>query len=290
MSNVRSIDLMLVAELVEFQKGPGYVLDFSDWSFSEFFATELDADIDDPMYAETGTSKGKRLRCFLQKVDDPTAIRTLRALSEYRAALLARCKLDDPSRNSEGRLLSLIKRLGGSTESSIQEPPKRALNPAKLQSLQEDLLQVSTLEPQARGYAFETFLREAFNVFGLAAREPFRNRGEQIDGSFILGNETYLLEARWRALETGAANLRAFNGMVEEKAAWTRGLFVSYAGFSYDGLHAFGRAKRIICMDGLDLHDTLSREIPLSDVLERKVRRAAETGNPFVQVRDLFPR
>jgi hypothetical protein len=42
-------------------------------------------------------------------------------------------------------------------------------------------------------------------------------------------------------------------------------------------------------MDGLDLYDTLRREIPLNHVLERKVRRAAETGAPFIRVRDLFP-
>jgi hypothetical protein len=33
----------------------------------------------------------------------------------------------------------------------------------------------------------------------------------------------------------------------------------------------------------------LDREIPLNQVLERKVRRAAETGMPFFRVRDLFP-
>ena len=55
-----------------------------------------------------------------------------------------------------------------------------------------------------------------------------------------------------------------------------------------DGLHAFGRGKRVICMDGLDLYESFSRELPLNHVLERKVRRAAETGNAFIRVRDLF--
>lgn len=64
---------------------------------------------------------------------------------------------------------------------------------------------------------------------------------------------------------------------------------MSNSGFSDDGLVAFGRGKRVICMDGLDLYDLLDREIPLNQVLERKVRRAAETGTPFLRVRDLFP-
>jgi hypothetical protein len=64
---------------------------------------------------------------------------------------------------------------------------------------------------------------------------------------------------------------------------------VSNSGFSEDGLVAFGRGKRVICMDGLDLYEMLYREIPLNQVLERKVRRGAETGMPFLRVRDLFP-
>ena len=65
-------------------------------------------------------------------------------------------------------------------------------------------------------------------------------------------------------------------------------MFVSYSGFSEQGLIAFGKGKRIICLDGLDLAEALSRELPLNIVLERKVRHAAETGVAFVRVRDLF--
>ena len=45
-----------------------------------------------------------------------------------------------------------------------------------------------------------------------------------------------------------------------------------------DGLVAFGSGKRLICMDGCDIDDALDRQIRLKVVLERKVRRAAETG------------
>jgi hypothetical protein len=68
-----------------------------------------------------------------------------------------------------------------------------------------------------------------------------------------------------------------------------RGLFVSNSGFTEEGLAAFGRGKRVICVDGLDLYEMLDREISLSSVLERKVRRTAETGSPFIRLRDLFP-
>ena len=96
-------------------------------------------------------------------------------------------------------------------------------------------------------------------------------------------------KAKWHGQPIGVADLHTFHGKIEQKAAWTRGLFVSISGFSEDGLVAFGRGKRVICMEGLDLYEMLDREIPLNQVLERKVRRAAETGIPFLRVRDLFP-
>ena len=57
MSSLRTIDLMVVDDLVDFIRSRGYVLDFSDQSFSQFFATELDVDIDHPTYAVNGGSK-----------------------------------------------------------------------------------------------------------------------------------------------------------------------------------------------------------------------------------------
>ena len=126
-----------------------------------------------------------------------------------------------------------------------------------------------------------------FDANGLGARASFRLVGEQIDGSFELASETYLLEAKWTAPQVGVADLRAFNAKVEDKAAWSRGLFVSDSGFSDDGLDAFGRGNSVVCMDGLDVYEMLERNVSFAEVLRRKVRRAAETGNPFVRLRDL---
>lgn len=287
MPNIRSIDMLFLDDL--FEMGSGYVLNLSNPAFSRFFAEELNVDIDDPMYAENGTSKGRRLRCFLQKVEVPAVVKTLKALWEYREAIRMRDGKAEQVESAQGRLMSLINRLEGKLDAQPAEAPKAAYDRPKLLALRNDLIGFAQLAPQARGYAFETLLRELFNVFGLQAREPFRLKGEQIDGSFVLQGETYLIEAKWQAAQTGVADLHTFHGKLEQKAAWTRGLFVSNSGFTEDGLVAFGKGKRVICMDGLDLFDTLSRELPLNHILESKVRRAAETGLPFARVRDLFP-
>jgi Restriction endonuclease len=273
-----------------FRPGSGLVLNFSDDSFSEFFASELKVNIDDPKYAEHCGSKGKRLRCFLQKCDDAAAVRALSALWEHRLEHLPRTGEKDPVPDAEARYQGLINRL----QSEVTPPPAKAGATANvivrqtIVKIKADLVQVTSLSPEARGYAFEAFLNSLFNAFGLTAHDPFRLRGEQIDGSFQLGNEIYLLEAKWHGEAMGVPELHTFHGKIEQKAAWTRGLFVSNSGFTDDGLAAFGRGKRAICMDGLDLYEMLDREIPLDQAPERKVRRAAETGAPFVRVRDLF--
>jgi Restriction endonuclease len=289
MLNIRSIDMTTIDDL--FEMGSGYVLNFSDRTFAQFFAEELNVDIDDPVYAKNGTSKAKRLRCFLQTVDKATVARTLNALWEYREMLRQRAGREEKMTNAHGQLLAIVDRLTSSERKpSHQTKPTPAFNRELYSQLGAELQRLSQLEPQARGYAFESFLKTLFNKFGLEARDPFRLGGEQIDGSFLLGSDTYLLEAKWQSAPSGIDHLHTFHGKIEQKAAWARGLLISYSGFSEDGLHAFGRGKRVICMDGYDLYEALTRELPLNQVLERKVRRAAETGLAFVRVRDLFPR
>ncbi len=289
MPNIGLIDMMLLDDL--FEMNSGYVLNFSDRTFSEFFANELAIDIDADIYRRNGTSKGKRLRCFLQTVDKATAARTLRTLWDYREALRLRADKAEAISNAHARLFAIISQLEGGGPHAQQNATtlKPAIDGAKLETLKKNLIEMANLKPQARGYAFEQFLKDLFDIYGLEAREPFKLRGEQIDGSFQLSKETYLLEAKWQGNKTGVGDLHAFHGKVEGKAAWARGLFVAYSGFTEDGLHAFGRGKRVICMDGFDLYEVLNRGLSLTEVLELKVRRAAESGLPFIPVRELFP-
>jgi hypothetical protein len=173
-----------------------------------------------------------------------------------------------------------------------EEPSPQAaatLNETKAQELSALLIEITKLDPQTRGVRFERFLNELFAGFGLAPRGAFRIVGEQIDGSFKLQGHTYLVEAKWHGPPIGFADLMTFSGKVSGKASWSRGLFVSNSGFTAEGLEAFsrGRQTNLICADGLDLYEVLSRKVSLIDVLEEKSRRAAETNRAFVAARDL---
>ena len=290
METIRPLDMRLIDDL--FGMGSGYVLDFSDRTFAEFLASGLNVDIDHPRYHTEGTSKAKRLRFFLKNCEPQLRIRTLLALWEYREDNRRRKRIKETVPEAQDEFYALIERLGGKRPAAKKQSKSpetvSGIDLPRVKPLIQKLLELDQLEPHKRGFAYERFLKDLFDANGLSARASFRLVGEQIDGSFELSGETYLLEAKWTGPAIGVSELRSFEGKVADKAAWSRGLFVSQSGFTADGLTAFGRGKRVVCMDGFDLYEMLQRGLPFSNVMARKVRRAAESGEPFIRVRDLY--
>ncbi len=170
------------------------------------------------------------------------------------------------------------------------QPAQTSSNKIDISTLKKEYIDLSGLEPHTRGYAFEKFLNKLFEAFGLSPKAPFRLTGEQIDGSFELDSQTYLLEAKWQKKQSAQEELLIFNGKVEGKSSWARGLFISYIGFTSDGLDAFARGKRtsIIGMDGTDIYFILDGKISLIDAINKKLRSAAETNDFFVSVHALI--
>jgi hypothetical protein len=289
---LRARDMMTVEDLFI---RDGYVLRFSDGqtafndkTFGQFFHDELKANIDDPKWAQEGASKGKRLRFFLRNADAPIVIKTLKALWEHREVFRKRCKLAEEVEDAHNRLLEVLVFLGEKPESTSAAPKKTSFEHIKYDVINAALMSMTGRPPHERGYQFEKFLKKLFDAFGLEAESPFRVTGEQIDGSFVLDGQTYLVEAKWHNEPTGVAELHSFHGKLEQRAHWSRGLFVSYTGFTEQGLSAFGRARKVICMDGRDLSDSFQRRIPLPDVIRRKARKAVEQGVVLARVSDLF--
>jgi restriction endonuclease len=290
MANLRSIDMLEVDDL--FGMGGGFVLDFSDRTFAAFFAHDLNIDIDSDVYRIDGNSKAKRLRVLLRECSDLDAVRVFKALWAYREVIDRRSPSSGLTVNAEARFGALIARLGGGSASAPTVKPGAvvpAFDRTQEDALRAEMVALQSMAPHPRGYAFETFLRKLFEFYNLEPRSSFRLFGEQIDGSFILRNETYLLEAKWHNEPVENTPLHAFHGKLGQKAAWARGLFISYAGFTEGGLASFGMGKNVVCMDGLDLFNALDRHIPIDIVLEKKVRRMAENGRTFMPVRELFP-
>jgi hypothetical protein len=158
-----------------------------------------------------------------------------------------------------------------------------------LGALKKQLFELGGLDAHSRGYAFERFLNQLFSEFGLRPRPAFRLVGEQIDGSFQLGGHTYLLEAKWHDPPIGSSDLLVFQGKVEGKSKWSRGLFISHSGFSPDGLIAFGKGRptSILGFSGQDLYFVLEGKVSLQEAIAKKARRAAESGEFYIPIFDL---
>ncbi|KQZ44680.1 hypothetical protein [Ensifer sp. Root558] len=159
---LRPIETKLVEDL--FVQG-GYVLEFTNQTFFEFFRDEVGIDIYDDAYAFRGNSKGKRLIAFTQTAQPKAIAKALAGLWEYPEAIRPDGATDDHRR----RVNAIIERLGGrplagaATEkanSDIRQQPAECI----LGELEAEFLGMEAKDdsPQARGYAFEKFLKRWF--------------------------------------------------------------------------------------------------------------------------------
>ncbi|ABI76538.1 conserved domain protein [Hyphomonas neptunium ATCC 15444] len=87
MSSIKPLEMQLIASAFERKGGAGYVLDFSNRIFAEFFAGEFDVDIYESRFAIDGHGKLKRLKAFLKMADDAESALVLRAVGVQGARL-----------------------------------------------------------------------------------------------------------------------------------------------------------------------------------------------------------
>ncbi|MCS3898979.1 hypothetical protein M2171_008112 [Bradyrhizobium japonicum USDA 38] len=294
MASLSTVDMKLIDSL--FGMYGGYVLTFSNKTYASFFSRDVGIDIYDDAYAIHGTSKGKRLWGFLEVGQTNAVIKALHALWEIREAERMERGEEEKIPQARARLTALIVKLGGkaivdpSAESTALPAQPAGPSQSMLVALETEFMALTQMEeePQQRGLAFERFLKRWFDAWGLDAHASFRTVGEQIDGSFQHDGATYLVEAKWHNKPANATMLHGFQGKLLERPDWTRGLYVSYGGFSVESFDAF-TARRLIMMDGTDIYFALNRRLDLGRVIAAKARHHSEKRQPFAKVTDIFP-
>jgi len=103
--------------------GSGYVLDFTDGSFQQFFA-DLGIDIyDTDKYAGFGTSKAKRLRALWQAGSNADVSKALAALAEYVEAKQSIGALDDVTEEQLATIRETAEHLAGPTPTAPTSTP-----------------------------------------------------------------------------------------------------------------------------------------------------------------------
>ncbi len=161
---------------------------------------------------------------------------------------------------------------------------------ARIDELKARFLRLHT-EPdrQSAGRAFNGLLTDLFAAFSLEPSQPFRVRGEEIDGALYFHNETYLIEAKWTAEKTSAQALYAFNEKIRRKSDFTRGIFVSINGYTDEALEAYrtGAASRAVLLDGAHVMRVLDGALSLPALLARVTRELAERGIVYLPASEL---
>ena len=160
----------------------------------------------------------------------------------------------------------------------------------QLQELKSQFLQlVESESPQQRGFLLEKVIKGLFDLFDLDPKASFKITGEQIDGAFSFEGTDYLLEAKWQSKPVAAGALDSLAGKLSRKLDNTLGLFLSVNGFSPEAVRTFLSGRRLlILMDGSDLTAVLEGRIDLVELLLRKRRHAAETGNIYLRVHEIL--
>jgi hypothetical protein len=169
------------------------------------------------------------------------------------------------------------------------EDAARRSHDAKLSELRDAFLAMHTMtDPHERGRRLEQFLNSLFALHDLGPRAAYNLQHQQIDGAFTFDTDDYLLEARWWKTPMQPADVHPFKAKVESKAKHTFGLFISVNGFTSGAVELYSQATSVIFMDGADLLPVLEGRVDLAEVLLRKRRHAAETGNPMLRVAQML--
>lgn len=165
----------------------------------------------------------------------------------------------------------------------------RRSHDAMLNELREEFFAMHAMtDPHERGRHLEQFLNRLFALHDLEPRAAYSLEHEQIDGAFTFDTDDYLLEARWWKTAMQPTDVHPFKAKVESKAKHTFGLFISVNGFTAGAVELYSQATSVIFMDGTDLVPVLEGRIDLAEVLLRKRRHAAETGNPMLPVAQML--
>ena len=139
------------------------------------------------------------------------------------------------------------------------------------------------------GLQFERLLARLLDLFDLKPRNSFCPTGEQIDNSFELDSEIYLLEAKWEAAPLSEQPLLVFRGKIEGKSSVTRGVFIAANGVTPGALEAITKGKQpnFFLVDGYDLMLVLENHVALDSMLREKQRGLAEEGMVLARVKQL---
>jgi hypothetical protein len=172
MSSLRAVEKRKLEGL--FGMSSGYVADFTDRTFGEFFQDEANVDIHSARYAERA-SKANKLRAFWRVEQDALVGRTLLALIEYYEASLR--EIDESQYDEIQSCRAIAQRLiSTGTGTKLLKDSAMTLNAAHL------MLQIRRME-QSVDTDPALAVGTAKELVETVCKTILAERGKQVDGS-----------------------------------------------------------------------------------------------------------
>lgn len=274
-------------QLIErvFGMGGGYVLNFTNREFEEFMKDVVSYSI---YQKYPGLSKAKMLRRFIEEESDTYVGKMIILLVNYmRENLLDK----NISQEDINKLYELGKiKLGKvPTNHKAQKSDDKAYI-IDFEYLKKALLDIDKQQTQQqKGYAFESYLKELFDAFGMDAKPSYRTTNDQIDGSFLLNGNTVLIEAKYRTKEITKDDLLLFSNKVKAKSPFTKGVFITLSKPSDKTLDYFyDKSSRIILFTVEELYLLCENKGSLISILNKKFRYLEETVHIYRHIMNLL--
>lgn len=263
-------------------RGYGYVLDFSDISFKKFVISSIRIDIYKRFPEKL--SKGKMLIKAIEKLENIKYKKLIVDLLKYMNERGLVTDLNKDLFKECSEVIDLIK----INKKKTPKQQSSRLSYSKMMNELKSLKQIS--KAQKRGYSFEVFLNNYFKMSGLKPEKAFKIDGDQIDGSFELDKEIYLLEAKWHKENIQRKDIDIFDSKVSRRSHFTHGLFISYSEFGKQMLSNLskGTVPRVVLATVSDIEFILNNKIPLKTLLNRKARLLAEKSLFYVSAKEIF--
>ena len=276
-------------QLIEsvFGMSSGYVLNFRNREFEEFMSDVVEYNI----YSKyPGLSKAKMFREFLKDESEAYVGKAIILLINH---MNDNDLIPIEDKDKAVKLYELGKRFLGKTD-KIPTDNKQKQSVKQSSKIDYDRFNNSLLDlekapnAQLRGYAFEKYLNELFNAFGLDPHASYKTVYDQIDGSFILNGNTILIEAKYKKNLIPKDDLILFTNKIEQKSHYARGLFITYTLVDNQAIKYFtDRSSRFVVLTVEELYIMCQNKNSLINILMDKFRHLDERGIIYKHIMSL---
>lgn len=286
MANLNFIQKQQIDEV--FNMSNGYFLNFSNREFEEFMKEVVGYSVYEKF---PGLSKAKMFRAFCNEEENKYVGKAIVLAINYmrEKGLCYRDNNDVDKVYALGKDL-LGKRVSINTTSNKEQVAIRSDSDDTIDYslILKNLFEIEKESTQQqKGYAFERFLVYLFSMFRMEPHASYKTETDQIDGSFILGESTVLIEAKYRKKAIHKDDLILFQNKLEHKSTFARGLFISYSEVGDNAISYFSnQGSRITILYTQEIFQMCQCKADLMKMLKAKFRYLDETGCIWYPVKD----